>query len=103
MTDTFEIPVDKAIARFHEHLETHDRTILSARFGDRKTYFLQKFIADVKVRSEYEFLTIYPVNYQVEENRDIFELIKYDLLIQMFVRGIMEPDIQMTKATLYRQ
>lgn len=98
MIDTFEIPVDRAIARFHEHLDTHDRTILSAKFGDGKTYFLQKFIVDERVRSDYEFLTIYPVNYQVEKNRDIFELIKYDLLIQMFVQGIMKPDIQLTKA-----
>lgn len=98
MTHSFEIPVDNAIVRFHEHLQTHDRTILSARYGDGKTYFLHKIMADGKVKNNFRFLTIYPVNYQVEENRDIFELIKYDLLIQLFVKGIMEPDIQLTKA-----
>lgn len=94
----FIIPVDGAIKRFHEHLSHHDRTILSAKFGDGKTYFLQKFIEDQKVQKDYKFLTIYPVNYQVEENRDIFELVKYDLLIQMFVQEVMKPDFKLTKS-----
>ncbi len=95
--EDFEIPVDGAIGRFYDHLENHNRTILSAKFGDGKSYFLQKFMADEKVRENYVFLTLYPVNYQVEENRDVFEQIKYDLLIQMFVQKIMEPDFQMSK------
>ncbi|SDG62540.1 hypothetical protein SAMN04487901_106101 [Prevotella communis] len=93
----FEIPIDGAIGRFYDHLKNHDRTILSAKFGDGKSYFLQKFMADEKVRENYVFLTLFPVNYQVEENRDVFELIKYDLLIQMFVQKIMEPDFKMSK------
>lgn len=95
--DAFEIPVDGAIGCFYDHLSNHDRTILSAKFGDGKSYFLQKFMADEKVKENYVFLTLYPVNYQVEENRDVFELIKYDLLIQMFVQKIMEPDFKMSK------
>ena len=97
MDTSFEIPVDGAIERFHEHLNTHDRTILSAKFGDGKSYFLQKFISDKAVKDDYVFLTLYPVNYQVEENKDVFELIKYDLLIQLFVRGLMKPDFKMSK------
>jgi len=95
--DAFEIPVDGAIGWFYDHLSNHDRTILSAKFGDGKSFFLQKFMADEKVKENYVFLTLYPVNYQVEENRDVFELIKYDLLIQMFVQKIMEPDFKMSK------
>ena len=95
--DDFEIPVDGAIGWFYDHLSNHDRTILSAKFGDGKSYFLQKFMADEKVKENYVFLTLFPVNYQVEENRDVFELIKYDLLIQMFVQKIMEPDFKMSK------
>ena len=97
MDTSFEIPVDGAIERFHEHLNTHDRTILSAKFGDGKSYFLQKFMSDKAVKDDYVFLTLYPVNYQVEENKDVFELIKYDLLIQLFVRGLMKPDFKMSK------
>ena len=94
----FNIPVDDAIKRFYEHLNAHERTILSAKFGDGKTYFLQKFMEDEKVKEGYTFLTLYPVNYQVAENRDIFELIKYDLLIQMFAQNILSPEFRLTKA-----
>ena len=94
----FNIPVDEAIMRFYEHLNAHERTILSAKFGDGKTYFLQKFMEDEKVKEGYTFLTLYPVNYQVAENRDIFELVKYDLLIQMFAQKILSPEFKLTKA-----
>ena len=94
----FNIPVDEAIMRFYEHLNAHERTILSAKFGDGKTYFSQKFMEDEKVKEGYTFLTLYPVNYQVAENRDIFELIKYDLLIQMFAQKILSPEFRLTKA-----
>lgn len=95
---TFEIPIVSAIARFHDHLNNHDRTILSAKFGDGKSFFLQKFMADENVNRDFKLLILYPVNYQVEETRDVFELIKYDLLIQLFVQEIMEPNIKLTKA-----
>ena len=71
----FEIPVDGIIRRFYEHLNNHDRTILSAKFGDGKSYFLQKFMTDEKVKDDYVFLTLYPVNYQVEENRMYLSLL----------------------------
>lgn len=93
----FEIPVDSSIESFHNHLKTHNRTILSAKFGDGKSYFLQKFMADEEVNKDFVFLTLYPVNYQVEENRDVFDLIKYDLFIQLFVHKVMEPDFKLTK------
>lgn len=93
----FEIPIGDAISKFHDHLKNHERTIFSAKFGDGKSYFLQKFMATEEVKKSYVFLTLYPVNYQVEENRDVFELIKYDLLIQLFVHKVMEPDFKMSK------
>ena len=96
--NSFIIPIDDAIKRFYEHLNTHNRTILSAKFGDGKTFFLQKFIEDEKVKEGYIFLILYPINYQVAENRDVFELIKYDLLIQLFVQKIMSPEFKLSKA-----
>lgn len=53
---------------------------------------------DEQVRKDYKILTLYPVNYQVAENRDVFELIKYDLLIQMLVKGVIEPEFELTNA-----
>lgn len=102
----FEIPIDNEIDEFRYHLDTHDRTILSARFGDGKSYFLSKFVKDPQVTEKYIFLTIYPVNYQVVENRDIFELIKRDILLQMALKEILTSNVDLTDAealTLYLQ
>lgn len=83
------IPLDGAIKEFAQHLESHPRTILSARFGDGKSFFLAT--AEKKLRRRCVFMKIYPVNYQVAENQDIFEYIKRDLLFQLYGRG-MVPD-----------
>ena len=37
------IPVDDAIERFQNHLLSHDRVILSAKFGDGNSFFLNEF------------------------------------------------------------
>ena len=84
------IPIDVAISAFKNHLLSHSRTILSAKYGDGKTYFLSQFVNDATVKENFDFLTIYPVNYQVLENKDIFDLIKRDLLLQMISKGMME-------------
>lgn len=68
---------------FKNHLEHADRMILSAKFGDGKSFFLQKIREDNERFSEYELITIYPVNYVVAQNEDIFEYIKRDILIQL--------------------
>ena len=94
MEEDFLIPVDDAIKAFRLHLDAHDRTILSARFGDGKSFFLSHFMEDVDVKERYTFLTIFPVNYQVTENRDIFDLIKRDILFQMLLKGIIETDVK---------
>lgn len=92
------IPVDDAMERFANHLLSHDRVILSARFGDGKTFFLNKFKEKCKgdENSPFEFITLYPVNYQVLENKDIFELIKHDVLLQMLLLGMIDIDYEVT-------
>lgn len=94
MEEDFLIPIDDAIEAFRHHLDAHDRTILSARFGDGKSFFLSHFIEDEDVKEHYTFLTIFPVNYQVAENRDIFELIKRDILLQMLLKRVIETDVE---------
>ena len=83
------IPVDGAIKEFEKHLKSHPRTILSARFGDGKSFFLEA--TEKKLQNRFLFLKIYPVNYQVAENQDIFEYIKRDLLFQLYGKGLV-PD-----------
>lgn len=37
-----------------------------------KTYFLSKFVNNPSVKENISFLTLYPINYQVLPNKDIF-------------------------------
>lgn len=85
---TIIIPMDDAIAKFKGHLMSHPRTILSSKFGDGKSFFLAE--AEKQLSDSFCFLKIYPINYQVAENNDIFEYIKRDLLFQMFGQGLVE-------------
>lgn len=85
----FIIPVDEPLNDFIGHLEANPRTILSSRFGDGKSYFLQQLKENQDAKEKYEFITLYPVNYQVVENKDIFDLIKIDLLFQLFCHNMI--------------
>lgn len=98
MNDENIIPVDDAIERFKNHLLSHDRVILSAKFGDGKSFFLNEFkkkCEDSK-DSPFKFITLYPVNYQVLENKDIFEIIKHDVLLQMLMLRMIDVNYEIT-------
>lgn len=86
------IPMDVSIKEFEKHLKSHPRTILSARFGDGKSFFLAA--ARKRLKNRYAFLTVYPVNYQVAENQDIFEYIKRDILVQLYYQGLVPDDYE---------
>ena len=92
----FLVPIDSAIQDFREHLKCHPRTILSARYGDGKTYFIDAFMKDDAVQKEFQFIKLYPVNYQVLENRDIFDVIKYDILLQMGLNDMLDESIDVS-------
>ena len=68
MEKTNIIPIDDKLNLFAEYLANNDRAILSARFGDGKTFFLDEF--KNRYSSDYIFLTLYPVLYQVADNKD---------------------------------
>ena len=85
MEKTNIIPIDDKLNLFAEYLANNDRAILSARFGDGKTFFLEELKKSLS--EEYHFLTLYPVLYQVADNKDIFEYIKRDILIQLLMSG----------------
>ena len=77
MEDIFA-PLDEEINSFKRYFRENDRCILSAPFGEGKSYFLNEFIkSEVE---EYDFIIIYPTNYQICDNRDILEYIKRDIL-----------------------
>lgn len=78
------IDITRELARFEEHLELNVQTILSAKFGDGKTYFLNEYIH----QHEHDtfFVVLHPVNYIVSSNEDIFEYIKRDILCSLVHR-----------------
>lgn len=91
------IDVEPICRQFKQYLEIDSRCILSAKFGDGKSYFLSKFTQ--MFSDEYLFITIYPVNYQVMENGEIFELIKRDILLRLLSeKVIISRKINVTKS-----
>ena len=88
--DIKDIDLQNEIRDFSQYLETTDRIILSAKFGDGKTYFLDKLTNNEKLKEEYLFFTIYPVNYSVSKNEDIFEYIKRDIILQLNKNGLLD-------------
>ena len=72
------INITHELKRFEQHLAQNPQTILSAKFGDGKTYFLNEYIRQHE--ADTFFVVLHPVNYVVSPNEDIFEYIKRDIL-----------------------
>ena len=94
------IPIENELTAFKKHLDINERTIFSAKFGDGKTYFLNEF--KNKFSKEYEFITIYPVNYQISDNKEVFEYIKRDILIQMVSKKMIEPSYEIPDSLIFQ-
>lgn len=78
------IDISQNIQDFKQVFENESRTIFSAKFGDGKSYFLNEFMKSYnEKKNDYYFITLHPVNYVVEENRDVIEYIKRDILFQL--------------------
>ena len=86
---TLNIDVSEKVKDFVQYLDSTDRIILSARFGDGKTHLLNALRNDEMANKEYEFFTIYPVNYSVAPNEDVFEYIKRDIIVQLNNQGFL--------------
>lgn len=79
--DNLQILTDRVKAHFDAHLsemKAGARFFFSGKFGSGKTTFLKEYYKDDK-----NVIHLYPVNYSVANNEDIFELIKRDILIQL--------------------
>lgn len=72
------IDITEPLRQFETHLTNNPRTIFSARFGDGKTYFLNHYIEQHS--DDTVFVMVYPINYSVAKNEDVFEYIKRDIL-----------------------
>jgi Ni2+-binding GTPase involved in maturation of urease and hydrogenase len=83
----FEISIEEPRKDFEKHLslDGNNRILFSAPFGTGKTYFLKEFFKDTE---KYEVVHLYPVNYSVASNEDIFELIKHDVLFELLQKDV---------------
>lgn len=78
MRNQIKISISEQYEKFKQHIqdETTNRILFSGPFGSGKTYFLREFF---KKEEDYSPFFIYPVNYSVSHNEDIFELLKFDI------------------------
>ncbi|MBK7884954.1 MAG: hypothetical protein IPJ81_15095 [Chitinophagaceae bacterium] len=76
---------------FKLHLEENSRIVFSAKFGKGKTTFLREIFQNQEKyfeQEKYEIIHLFPVNYAVAANEDIFRYIKYDIIIAFLKRGL---------------
>ena len=81
------ITLENELLSFDRYFEANSRCVLSAPFGEGKSFFLNEFIK--KKSSDYDFITLYPTGYQICDNKDVFEYIKRDILLALLA---LEPD-----------
>lgn len=67
----------------HLGLKENNRILFTAPFGAGKSTFLQEVFGKNK---DYFTINLFPVNYSVSANEDVFELIKFDLLIELMAK-----------------
>jgi hypothetical protein len=86
------ISIDNVFNRFDIHFKMEDNTniIFSGKFGIGKSYFLKVYFGEDLVKENYNAFFISPVNYSVASNEDIFELIKVDVIYNLFANGHLE-------------
>lgn len=67
---------------FDEHIKDNfnERILFSAPFGSGKSTFLKNYFDN---HDDFVVLKLFPVNYSIAQNQDVFELIKYDLLYEL--------------------
>lgn len=66
----------------------NQRIIFSGSFGSGKTTFLNIFFKTKEQSDKYYVCKLFPVNYVTSDNKDIYELMKFDILIQLLGSGV---------------
>lgn len=81
--------MEDAYRNFQEHINDikTTRILFSSPFGHGKTTFIKDFFEEYK--DDFELFHLYPVNYSVASNADIFEYIKCELLYQLLERDVV--------------
>ena len=98
--DKVIIETNNILEDFKNHLclPDNNRIIFSGPFGSGKSTFLKEF--SEKENESFFYVKVFPVNYSVSANEDVFELIKFDLLLQIVGNYYNEIDLQKDDFTL---
>lgn len=77
------LPDNMFVDSFKKHLEIegNERILFSGKFGIGKTFFLGDFFK--RNKTKYEVFHLFPVNYQISSSKDIFDILKYDILVAL--------------------
>lgn len=83
-----EFSIDIPVNKFNDHLSLDENQgiIFSGRFGIGKTYFLKRYFELNK--EKYDVVHLFPVNYSISSNKDIFELVKHDILFELIQKSV---------------
>ena len=100
LKETIKIETSEISKDFRNHLsiENNKRILFSGPFGTGKSTFLNEF--STEENDTFFYLKIFPVNYSVSSNEDVFELIKFDLLFQLIGRYYEEIKLEKEDFTL---
>lgn len=86
-------------AEFSKHLniENNERIIFSGKFGMGKSTFLEWYFSKQEVCKRYNVIHLFPVNYSVATNEDIFRYIKYDIITELLNKNyqVEEADVKL--------
>lgn len=87
-TEPLDIPLDDPFKTFEEHIAVNgnSRILFSAPYGAGKTTFLKDFFR--KTEDKFEVIYLFPVNYSVARNEDIFKFIKCGILFQLLGKDV---------------
>lgn len=85
--EEISIYIEDLYNHFRSHLDNNKRILFSGPYGIGKTYFLRDFFKNENIETDYSVFHLFPVNYQVSNNEDIFELIKIDILYHILGKG----------------
>lgn len=93
--NSIEIYIRNVYDNFQIHINNNRRILFSGQYGIGKTYFLKEFFEDMK--HQYNVFHLFLVNYQISQNEDIFENIKFDILNHILLKGWLFSDEEQDK------
>lgn len=88
LSEVPKITIDDPMISFKSHLDNFNNTkiVFSAPFGEGKTTFLNYFFEENQ--NAYDVFRVFPVNYSIASNEDIFRYVKSDILFQLLGKDI---------------